>query len=100
MNTTQRNNAFRKLAEELAGIDLPVYQEYKRNPFDPVIGMGDPDTKIAFFGRDPGRDEVQHHMPFIGAGGQKVRTAIYEHLYNKPLPDFAASVEVGKGFFW
>ncbi len=100
MNTTQRNNAFRKLAEELTGIDLPVYQEYKRNPFDPVIGMGDPDTKIAFFGRDPGRDEVQHHMPFIGAGGQKVRTAIYEYLYNKPLPDFAASVEVGKGFFW
>jgi uracil-DNA glycosylase len=100
MNTKQRNNAFRELAAELAGIDLPVYREYKRDPLDPVIGMGDPDTRIAFFGRDPGRDEVQHHMPFIGAGGQKVRGAIHEHLYRKPLPDFTTSVEVGKGFFW
>ncbi len=100
MNTKQRNKALRELAADLDKIDMPVYQDYNRDPLEPVIGMGDPDTKIAFFGRDPGRDEVQHHMPFIGAGGQKVRTAIYEHLYNKPLPDFAASVEVGKGFFW
>ncbi len=100
MNTTQRNKAFRELAVDLKGIDLPVYENYERDPFDPVIGMGNPDTRIAFFGRDPGRDEVQHQMPFIGAGGQKVRVAIYEYMHGKPLPDFAASVEVGKGFFW
>lgn len=100
MNAKQRNNAFRELAAGLDGIDVTVYEDYGRDPCDPVIGMGDPDTAIAFFGRDPGRDEVQHHMPFIGAGGQKVRGVIHEYLYNKPLSDFAASVEVGKGFFW
>jgi len=100
MNDKQRNKAFRELAAELDGIDLPVYDTYGRDPLDPVIGMGDPETRIAFFGRDPGRDEVQHHMPFIGAGGQKVRGAIHEHLHGKPLPDFATSVEVGRGFFW
>lgn len=100
MNTKQRNKAFSELATELEGIDLPVYQAYDRDPHEPVIGMGDPDTAIAFFGRDPGRDEVQHHMPFIGAGGQKVRGAIHEYLHNKPLPDFETSVAVGKKFFW
>jgi uracil-DNA glycosylase len=39
-------------------------------------------------------------MPFIGAGGQKVRTTIYRHLYKQEMPDFAASLEVGKRFFW
>ncbi len=100
MNTRQRNAAFRELAAGLDGIDVSVYEDYDRDPLDPVVGMGDPDTPVAFFGRDPGRDEVQYHMPFIGAGGQKVRRAIHDYLYDKPLPDFDASVEVGKGFFW
>lgn len=100
MNQKQRRNAFRSLAENLPGIDISVYEDYGRDWREPVIGLGNPDTRIAFFGRDPGRDEVQHQMPFIGAGGQKVRGAIYEHLYGKPMPDFAASLEVGKGFFW
>lgn len=100
MNDKQRREAFRSLAEELPGIDVEVYNGFDRDWHEPVIGMGNPDTKIAFFGRDPGRDEVQHQMPFIGAGGQKVRGAIHEHLFGKSLPDFDASVEVGKGFFW
>jgi uracil-DNA glycosylase len=39
-------------------------------------------------------------MPFIGAGGQKVRSALYRHLYGADLPGFDASVEVGRHFFW
>ncbi len=100
MNEKQRRSAFRTLTEELQGIDTDVYTSYDKDWREPVIGLGDPDTRIAFFGRDPGRDEVQHQMPFIGAGGQKVRGAIHEHLYGKAMPDFAASLEVGKGFFW
>lgn len=100
MNDKQRRESFRDLAEELSGIDTEVYEGFGRDWRDPVIGMGNPDTPVAFFGRDPGRDEVQHQMPFIGAGGQKVRGAIHEHFYGKPLPDFETSVEVGKGFFW
>jgi uracil-DNA glycosylase len=100
MNDKQRREALRALAADLTGIDTAVYETYNKDWHEPVIGMGNPDTPVAFFGRDPGRDEVQHQMPFIGVGGQKVRGAIYEHLYDKSLPDFDASVEVGKGFFW
>jgi uracil-DNA glycosylase len=100
MNHQQRNKAFRELAKDLDNIDIDVYETYNRDPLDPVIGEGNPDSPLAFFGRDPGRDEVQHHMPFIGAGGQKVRGPLYEHLHGKPLPDFEASIEVGKHFFW
>jgi len=100
MNDKQRKQAMRALAETMQGIDVTVYEGFDRDWREPVIGMGNPDTKVAFFGRDPGRDEVQHQMPFIGAGGQKVRGAIHEHLFNTALPDFETSVEVGKGFFW
>ncbi len=91
---------FRAHARGLPGLDGAVYETFGKDPLDPVIGLGDPDVPIAFFGRDPGRDEVRHGLPFIGAGGQKVRGAVYEHLFGTPLPDFATSIEVGRGFFW
>ena len=100
MGNTKRRAAFRKEAQELEGVDVAVYEAYGRDPLEPVIGQGEPDVAVAFFGRDPGRDEVQHQMPFIGAGGQKVRTTIYRYLYKKEMPDFEASLEVGKRFFW
>lgn len=100
MNDKQRRLAFRKLAEELSGVDKDVYEAFGKDPLDPVIGQGHPDTPIAFFGRDPGRDEIQHQMPFIGAGGQKVRGTVYRHLHGREMPDFEASIEVGKRFFW
>jgi uracil-DNA glycosylase len=92
--------AFRRLASDLPGIDRAVYAEYGRDPLEPVLGLGDPATRIAFFGRDPGRDEVRHGMPFIGAGGQKVRAVLHEHRYGSPLPGFEAAVEVGRHYFW
>lgn len=88
------------LAKSLEGIDINVYKEYQRDPTEPVIGHGNPESAIAIFGRDPGRDEVKLQMPFIGAGGQKVRTTLYKHLYKREMPDFDASVEVGSHFFW
>ena len=100
MANDKRRAAFREAAQELEGVDLEVYKAFDRDSLEPVIGQGDPDVAVAFFGRDPGRDEVQHQMPFIGAGGQKVRTTIYKHLYKSEMPDFEASVEVGKRFFW
>lgn len=95
-----QRQAFRRLAAELEGVDLEVYRSFDKDPLEPIIGLGDPDCRVGFFGRDPGRDEVQHGMPFIGAGGQKVRTSLYRHLYGEPMPDFAASVAVGEHFFW
>ncbi len=100
MGDRERRAAFREEAQGLEGVDIAVYEAFDRDPLEPVIGQGDPGVAVAFFGRDPGRDEVQHQMPFIGAGGQKVRTTIYQHLYKKEMPDFASSLEVGKRFFW
>ncbi|HEY0634628.1 MAG TPA: uracil-DNA glycosylase family protein [Gammaproteobacteria bacterium] len=91
---------FRRLAAVLDGIDTEVYAAYGKSPLEPVIGLGDINARVGFFGRDPGRDEVQHQMPFIGTGGQKVRGALYRHLYGSELPDFTASVQVGEPFFW
>jgi uracil-DNA glycosylase family 4 len=91
---------FRELAADLPGVDTEVYARFGADPLEPVIGRGDPRARVGFFGRDPGRDEVQHGEPFIGAGGQLVRRALHEHLYGMPLPDFETSRRVGRDFFW
>ncbi len=100
MIAEQTRQAFRTLARDLPGVDLAVYAATGKDPLEPVIGLGDPTVRIGFFGRDPGREEVQHGMPFIGAGGQKVRAACHEHLHGVMMPDFAASLAVGSHFFW
>ncbi len=100
MTKQERRKAFRQQAEGLDGVDTEVYAAFGRDPLEPVIGSGDAEARVAFFGRDPGRDEVQHQMPFIGAGGQKVRTTIYRYLHGSEMPDFDASVAVGRDFFW
>lgn len=98
--TPSQRERLRRLATDLPGLDLDVYRAFGKDPVEPIVGLGDPRARIAFFGRDPGRDEIQHGMPFIGAGGQKVRAALYRHLYGEDLPGFEDSVKVGLGFFW
>lgn len=100
MNREERTRAFRELARTLTGVDVAVYRQFEKDPLQPIIGEGDPRARLAFFGRDPGRDEVRHDTPFIGAGGQKVRTAVYETLHARPMPGFEASLEVGRYLFW
>ncbi|WP_303907740.1 uracil-DNA glycosylase family protein [Thiohalomonas denitrificans] len=100
MISEQQRQAFQTLAQELEGIDTAIYAECGKDPLEPIIGLGNPKVRVGFFGRDPGRDEILRGMPFIGAGGQKVRNTCYEYLYSKPMPDFEASVAVGKHFFW
>ena len=100
MDLEARRLAFRELAEDLPGVDRDVYTAADKDPLEPVIGHGDPAVPIAIFGRDPGRDEVINQMPFIGAGGQKVRKTLYQYRYGEEMPNFEASVEVGKHFFW
>ncbi|WP_299698363.1 uracil-DNA glycosylase family protein [Hydrocarboniphaga sp.] len=92
---------FRELAAQTEGIDVEVYQRFGKDPLEPILGLGPDDSRVGFFGRDPGRDEVQHGEPFIGAGGQLVRRALYRALHaGKLLPDFAASREIGRDFYW
>lgn len=93
-------DAFREQARALDGLDTDAYAAFDKDPLAPVIGLGGTDRRIGFFGRDPGREEVRHSLPFIGAGGQKVRKTLYRHLHGESLPDFDASIEVGRKFFW
>jgi len=90
---------FRELASVTEGIDVEVYQRFDKNPLEPV-GLQPSNARVGIFGRDPGRDEILHGEGFIGAGGQMVRRALYQQLHGAPMPDFAASVEVGRHFFW
>lgn len=93
--------AFRELAAELSKIDVGVYKEHGRDPLQPILGLGDPHCRVAIMGRDPGRHEVEFGEPFIGAGGQLVRAALYRALHDgAEMPDFAASQQVGKHVFW
>lgn len=94
-----QRQTFRELASVTEGIDVEVYQRFDKNPLEPV-GLQPSKARVGIFGRDPGRDEILHGEGFIGAGGQLVRRALYQHLHGKPMPDFAASVEVGRHFFW
>lgn len=98
--TNQQRQRFRQLAAEIDGIDIDVYERFERDPMEPIIGLGKPNARLGFFGRDPGRDEVRFGEPFIGAGGQLVRKALYQHLYGKEMPDVEASKAVGTHFFW
>ena len=92
---------FRALAAQTDGIDTKVYADYAKDPLEPIIGLGRRTARLCFFGRDPGRSEVEYGEPFVGSGGQLVRKALYRHLHDgQPMPDFAASLKVGRAFFW
>ncbi|WP_447044542.1 uracil-DNA glycosylase family protein [Vreelandella sp. H-I2] len=98
--TQRQQERFRALAADIEGIDVEAYERFNRDPLEPIIGLGKPNLRVGFFGRDPGRDEVRHGEPFIGAGGQWVRKALYMQLYGEEMPDFEASKAVGEHFFW
>lgn len=98
--TDPQCRAFADLAHDLDGVDHAVYERFERDPCEPIIGLGPAHARIAIFGRDPGREEVRHGEPFIGTGGQLVRATLYRHLYAQPMPDFDASLAVGRSFFW
>lgn len=95
-----RRAAFRALAADLDRIDRAVYDDAGRDPLEPVLGEGDPAARVCLFGRDPGRHEVVHGAPFVGAGGQKVRASLHRVLHGTELPSFEASLEVGRYAFW
>lgn len=98
--TPARLAAFRAAACDLQGIDIDAYAASGKDPLDPILGMGAPTRRIAFFGRDPGRDEVRRGEPFIGAGGQLVRRVIQEHLTGPAAADLDTLSALTADFFW
>lgn len=94
--------AFRQLAEHTPGIDREAYDTFGRDWREPIFGLGPRDARLCIFGRDPGRTEVEHALPFVGKGGQLVRAALYRHGHGAEaaVPDFTASVAAGREVFW
>lgn len=84
----------------LAGRDLPVYAELGKDPDAPILGEGPREARICLFGRDPGRDEVLHGVPFVGASGKLLRDGLHRALFGGGAPDFVARMRVQPYFFW
>ncbi|MEE7548836.1 uracil-DNA glycosylase [Xanthomonas sp. Kuri4-1] len=96
---------FRRLAAQTPGLDTAAYAQYGKDPLEPIVGLGRRSARVAFFGRDPGRTEVERGEPFVGSGGRIVRKALYRHLHGAPMPEAAdaareAAHAVGTPFFW
>ncbi len=82
-------------------IDLAVYAQTDRDPLDPILcGTGSWSAPLGVFGRDPGRHEVLHGEPFIGKGGQLVRSGLHRAVHGTDCPDLAASIRVGQRIYW
>jgi uracil-DNA glycosylase family 4 len=75
LSTTELSR-FHKLAADLPGLDMPAYAAAGRDPRSPVLGLGPANATVCMFGRDPGRNEVEAGIPFVGAAGRGLREAI------------------------
>lgn len=68
-------------------VDREVYAKAGRDPMVPIAYAGNLEARICSFGRDPGRDEVRHAQPQIGAAGRLVRAGVLEAAGVTPPPD-------------
>jgi uracil-DNA glycosylase len=68
---------------EAFSIDEPVYKGASLDPTYPVLYAGNINSKLCFFGRDLGRDEVYARQPLIGAAGKMVRQGFYWAIHQK-----------------
>lgn len=68
-------------------VDREVYAKAGRDPLVPIAYAGSFDARICSFGRDPGRDEVRHAQPQIGAAGRLVRRGVLDAVGETPSPD-------------
>lgn len=99
-DATRRRAALRALGAALPGIDVAAYAAAGRDPVEPMLESGDPASPILIFGRDPGKDELVHQAPFVGAGGQKIRRVLAERTLGRTPVDVAESIAVGQSLFW
>jgi len=68
-------------------VDREVYERAGRDPMVPIAYAGSFEARICSFGRDPGRDEVRHAQPQIGAAGRLVRSGVLEAAGKAPPAD-------------
>ena len=91
---------FRGAAADLEQLDRAAYKTAHRDPLEPILGLGPATAPVAFFGRDPGRDEVMHGVPFIGAGGRHVRRVLSARQGGGDLSSTEQAQRVGEPYFW
>lgn len=91
---------FRALAGALEQLDVDAYAAADRDALEPVIGLGPGHAAIAFFGRDPGREEIRHGVPFIGAGGRQVRGVLHRRRHGRAPGDVGEAIAAGGSYFW
>ena len=91
---------FRAAAHDMPGRDDAVYEQADRDPREPIFGLGPSQARIAFFGRDPGRDEVHVGVPFIGAGGRQIRRVLYRRHHHGEMVDTRDALKAGESYFW
>jgi len=77
----------KKIAGEIQGIDLTCYAKHDKDPTAPILGLGKPNARWCFFGRDPGESEVKEQKLFVGRAGKKIESVMadfgleYEHIF-------------------
>jgi len=69
-------------------VDRPAAEAAGRDPLDPLLWGGAPEADLAFFGRDPGREEIRWGEPLIGPSGRLVREAAFQALHGRLPADF------------
>lgn len=90
----------RTLAADLNQLDVETYTRFDRDPLSPIVGLGDKHAPIAFFGRDPGKDEVRLAAPFVGAGGKLIRHGLQRALGLPESSSTEALLNAGKECFY
>lgn len=65
-----------------------------------LLGSGSLAARVGFFGRDPGRREIELGEPFVGKGGQLVRGALFRAAGGVGEPTLEESIEAGRSVFW
>ena len=81
-------------------IDAETYEAAGRDPLEPLLCGGAPQARLAFFGRDPGRDEVRWMEPLIGASGRLVRDGVHQALHGRPTASFEELRRVSESVFF
>ena len=64
-------------------IDEEVYLRVGLEPTHPILYAGSLDSRLGFFARDLGKDEVKARQPLYGAAGRLVRREIFQSVYQK-----------------
>lgn len=75
-------------------IDVPVYERFQKDPFQPILYAGSLTAPVCIFGRDLGKDEVRLGQPLIGAGGKLVRQGLLRAWRTEGSADVGLSGEL------